>query len=242
LSTVYLVRHGQAGTRDSYDLLSKLGWLQGRLLGEYFVSQKLMFQAIMAGSLNRQRQTAEAVAQAYAAANVSLPPITTDSAWDEFDLTRVYREIAPQLCAEDAEFAHEYSAMKEQIRSSAGSTAARIHREWHPCDSKVVQAWMSGRYRQEGETWSQFHDRIAACLTKIRRLPDDWHVAIFTSATPIGIWGGLALDIFDQRSIRLAGVVHNSSYTVFRVRDDNMRLFTFNATPHLADPKLRTHR
>lgn len=242
MSTVYLVRHGQAGTRDAYDALSELGWRQARLLGDYFLSQNLLFDTVIAGTLNRQRQTAEGVAQRYAEANTALPKIMSDPGWDEFDLTRLYREIAPQLCAGDAEFAQEYAAMKEQIRADAGTASAAVHRQWHPCDSKVVQAWISGRYRQGGETWEQFHDRIAACVARIRELPDNHNVVIFTSATPIGIWGGLALDILDQRSIRLAGVVHNSSYTVFRVRKNNLRLFAFNATPHLLDASLRTHR
>ncbi len=132
--------------------------------------------------------------------------------------------------------------MKEQLRASAGAAAAPIHREWHACDGQVVQAWMSGRYAQNGETWEQFHTRIVNCVARIRQLPDQYQVAIFTSATPIGIWGGLSLDIFDQRSIRLAGVVHNSSFTVFRQRDENLRMFTFNATPHLPDASMRTHR
>ncbi len=232
MSTIYLVRHGQAGTREDYDRLSDLGHQQARLLAEYFDAQKVRFDQVISGSLKRQKQTAEAVSKDY----------VVDPNWDEFDLTRVYREIAPQLCANDAVFARLYDELKEQMRASAGSKAAAVHREWHPCDSMVVQAWMSGRYEQEGETWQQFHDRIAACVTKLRELPDDQQVAIFTSATPIGIWGGLALDVFDQRSLRLAGVVHNSSYTVFKLRNANLRLFTFNATPHLADAEMRTHR
>ena len=242
MSTVYLIRHGQAGTRDSYDSLSELGKTQARLLGEYCVSQKLVFDAIIAGSLHRQQQTAQGVVEAYAGTSLAVPPIVTDAGWDEFDLTRLYREIAPQLCAEDQDFARDYAAMKQQIRASAGSASARIHREWHPCDSKVVQAWMSGRYQEEGETWQQFHERIAGCVARIREFPDDHLIAVFTSATPIGIWGGLAMDVFDQRSVRLAGVIHNSSYTVFRVRSETLRLFTFNATPHLVDAALRTHR
>lgn len=232
MSTIYLVRHGQGGTRDDYDRLSDLGREQTRLLAEYFASQKLAFNLVISGSLNRQRQTAEAVSSAY----------VVDSNWDEFDLTRVYREIAPQLCAEDPDFACLYADLNNQMRASAGSASAAVHREWHPCDSKVVQAWMSGRFHEQGETWQQFHDRIAARLDDLRQLPDDSLVAIFTSATPIGIWGGLALDIFDQRSIRLAGVVHNSSFTVFRLRNADLRLFAFNSTPHLPDPSLRTHR
>lgn len=238
MSTIYLIRHGQAGTREAYDSLSELGRQQARLLGEYFLSQNLTFHVAISGSLNRQHQTAAEVAKACP----NLPTINVDANWDEFDLTRVYREIAPQLAEEDPEFARDYTTMKEQIRASAGMATAPVHRQWQPCDSKVVQAWMSGQYRQSGETWQQFHYRIAGCLAQIRELPDGHHVAIFTSATPIGIWAGLALDIFDQRSIRLAGVLQNSSYSVFRLRDANLRLFTFNATPHLPDPRLRTHR
>ena len=58
---MYLVRHGQAGTRDAYDSLSDLGKRQARLLGEHFVSQGIEFAAAFAGALSRQRQTGEAV-------------------------------------------------------------------------------------------------------------------------------------------------------------------------------------
>jgi broad specificity phosphatase PhoE len=132
--------------------------------------------------------------------------------------------------------------MKEEIRGSAGSAQARVHREWQPCDRRIVEAWISGRYGDEGESWEQFQKRISACLEKMCQLPDDWHSAIFTSATPIGIWGGLTLDVFDERSLRLAGVVHNSSYSLFRERGGQLRMLTFNATPHLGDSSLRTHR
>ena len=154
----------------------------------------------------------------------------------------MYREIAPQLCEEDAELASEYAAMKDRIRASAGAAEANVHRQWQPCDAKVVQAWTSGRYSEEGETWELFLRRVVGSFEKISQLPDAWHVAIFTSATPIGIWTALTMDIFDQRSIRLAGVIHNSAYSVFRFLDHNLRLFSFNATPHLVDPALRTHR
>src|SRR5216683_5141868 len=58
MSSVYLVRHGQAGTRDSYDSLSELGQRQSLLLGEYFLSQGIEFTAAYAGTMLRQQQTA----------------------------------------------------------------------------------------------------------------------------------------------------------------------------------------
>jgi broad specificity phosphatase PhoE len=57
---VFLVRHAQAsfGT-DDYDRLSERGRPQSRWLGEYFAERGTSFARIVAGTLKRQRQTAE---------------------------------------------------------------------------------------------------------------------------------------------------------------------------------------
>jgi hypothetical protein len=68
------------------------------------------------------------------------------------------------------------------------------------------------------------------------------NVAIFTSATPTAIWAGVGLDVLDERVLRIAGVLYNASYTVLRVRDGQVRLFSLNNMPHLSDARLRTHR
>ncbi len=242
MSNLYLVRHGQAGTRDAYDSLSELGKRQARLLGEHFVSQGIRFVSAYVGALLRQQQTAEAVSSAYADADVFFPEVSVDPGWDEFDLGRVYREIAPRLGAEDSEFRREYEEMREQVRTSAGAHGARIHRKWLPCDTKVVEAWLRGRYPYSGETWSQFRERVAAFRLKMRDTQRRENVAVFTSATPVAICAGLSLEISDERVMRLAGVLYNASYTVLRLREEQLRLFTFNAVPHLAALGLRTHR
>ena len=61
MSSVYLIRHGQAGTRGHYDALSDLGRRQAYLLGQHLAAQQVPFKAFIAGCLNRQRQTAEEV-------------------------------------------------------------------------------------------------------------------------------------------------------------------------------------
>lgn len=245
MSTVYLVRHGQAGTRDAYDSLSELGERQARLLGEHFISQGIRFASAYAGALIRQQQTAAQIRAVYAGAGVGFPPVRVDSGWDEFDLGGVYREIAPQLAAEDPEFLREYDEMREQVRVSQGAHGARIHRKWMPCDTKVVEAWLAGRYPYSGETWDQFRERVAACRLKIERQQNDTrqeNILVVTSATPLAIWTGLSLEISDERIMRLAGAVYNASYTILRLRKEELRLFTFNAVPHLAAPRLCTHR
>lgn len=242
MSNVYLVRHGQAGTRDNYDSLSELGNQQARLLGEHFACQEIRFSSAYVGTLRRQRQTAEQIGGAYADAVVYFPGLTIDPGWDEFDLGRVFSEIAPQLCADDPEFRTAYEKMRDQVRVSSGLHSASVHRKWLPCDTQIVEAWIRGRYRYSGETWERFRERVAACRIKICDSQQRENILVVTSATPIAIWTGLALEICDERLMRLAGAVYNASYTVLRLRREELRLFTFNAVSHLLTAQLRTHR
>jgi broad specificity phosphatase PhoE len=235
------VRHAQAGTRESYDSLSELGTQQSELLGEHLVSQGIRFQAAYAGTLVRQQDTLQEVKRTYVHAGVSFPAVCADPGWNEFDLGRVYREIAPQLSAEDPQFLQEYRDMLEQIRISHGAHAAGIHRKWQPCDTKIVNAWICGRYGYGGETWNQFLERVQACRLKLREGRKDENILVVTSAMPIAIWVGLSLEISDERLMRLAGVLYNASYTIVRFREARLRLFTFNAAPHLPG-ETRTHR
>jgi broad specificity phosphatase PhoE len=242
LSTVYLVRHGQAGRRDSYDSLSDLGTRQARLLGEYFVSQKIQFSRVFAGAMSRHQKTVAEVRAAYAAAGINFPEIVVDPNWNEFDLDRIYREIGPQLSVADAGFRQEFESLTEELRACASSRKARIHRRWMPCDTKVVLAWMGGQYSSDGETWEAFRKRVAACQLAIRSAQKNENFAVFTSAMPIAIWTGMALDIADERVMQLAGVLCNASYTVLRAREERLQLFMFNSVPHLTAPELRTRR
>src|SRR4029434_6257225 len=158
----YRVLHGQAGTRDAYDSLSELGRRQSRLLGEYFVSQGIEFTSAYSGAMLRQQQTAAEVSGAYAKAAIPFPEIIIDSQWNEFDLTHVYREIAPLLAEADLQCRSEYDEMRRQVRQSVGDHEAQVHRRWRPCDTKIVEAWITGRFPYGGESWSTFRARGVA--------------------------------------------------------------------------------
>jgi broad specificity phosphatase PhoE len=238
---VYLVRHGQAGTRGAYDSLSALGKQQSRLLGEHFLAQGIRFRAAYTGALERQQQTIAEIGGSYADAAVSFAAAGIDSGWNEFDLSRIYSEIAPQMCAQDPEFRREYKEMLDEIRASHGTHTAEIHRKWQPCDTKVVSAWILSEYRYSGETWAQFRGRIEACRLKIDDGQGADNILVVTSAMPIAVWSGLSLEISDERLMRLAGVLYNCSYTVMRLRGRQLRLLTFNAFSHLP-AEMRTHR
>ena len=242
MSRVYLVRHGQAGTRKDYDALSGLGRRQARLLGEYFVSEKIHFRTAYSGALVRQQETACEVSAVYGEAGVSFPEIVREPGWNEFDLTHVYKALAPQLCAEDPEFERQYQELLAQARAAAGQPEASVNRRWLPCDVKVVEAWTRGRHTYDGESWQAFRERVIGCRLKLEPAGREDNIVVFTSATPIGIWAALSMEIHDERAMRLAGVLHNASCTVLRLRDGELRLHSFNAIPHLCEPGLRTYR
>jgi broad specificity phosphatase PhoE len=240
LSLVYLVRHGQAGTRDSYDSLSDIGRAQARLLGAHLARERVHFSTAIAGGMTRQGQTAAAVAAAYRDAGLPFPDVETRREWNEFDLDSVYRALAPRLCQDDADFKSGYDEMRAELLAAAGDPSAAIHRRWTPCDVKVVESWILGRYAYEGESWPAFCGRIRACSLGVNGTESN--AIVFTSATPAAIWAGKGLDLDDERVLRIAGVLYNSSFTVLRVRAGQVRLFSLNNVPHLDDPALRTHR
>lgn len=234
MSVLYLVRHGQAGTRENYDALSELGRRQARLLGEFFAAQKIRFDAVYSGGLSRQQATARE----------TLPDAApmVDEGWNEFDLAQVTAALAPHLSAEDDDFRREFDEMQAAVEASAGAHDAPVHRKWNDCDRKVVRAWIESRYEYSGESWPEFVARIHAALDRVTQRMSDGNAIVFTSATPVGVCSARALEIEDGRAMWLAGVLLNTSFTSLRVRGDEIRLFSFNNSPHLGDPALRTFR
>lgn len=223
MSLIYIFRHGQAGSRDDYDRLSRLGREQAELLGRYFADEGMKFDAFFTGPLKRQLETAQIVHH-----KCGGPAPQVDAHWAEFDLDAVAGAIAPFLAAEDPDFAQAYAE------------AAQAHRHWTPADAQIVRAWIEGRFETQIESWRQFNERVAAAREALAVFPRDARIAISTSATPMSIWMSLALDLTPDRIMHLAGSAHNSSYSVFRLRGTEVDLLAYNAIPHLTSAPLRT--
>jgi len=232
MSLLYLFRHGQAGTREDYDRLSKVGEEQARRLAAHFASEKLRFGLFLTGPLRRQQQTAMYVHEA-----IGGPAPEVEIGWAEFDLDAVTSEIAPLLAADDAEFARAHRGLLATIASGDDS----IHRRWTTADTEIVRAWVEGRYAIRTESWAQFCARIAGTRERLAAYGDNARIAISTSATPMAIYMSLALDLKPGALLRLAGHTCNAAYSVFRLRGGEVDVMGFNATSHLP-AELRTQR
>lgn len=238
MSSLYLIRHGQAGLRHDYDTLSDIGRRQARLLGEHFAAQQVRFTSAYAGGLKRQRVTASEVLGAMTAAGVETPELQIDEHWSEFDLDAVYQSIAPLLAKDDADFRMEH----EKLRRSLQEKDSAVHRTWTRSDTLVVRAWVEGRYDVPCESWETFRRRVSEPLETLSRMPTEDTVAIFSSATPIAVWIGMALELSGRHVLRLAGATYNTALTTVRAREGDLALFSFNGTPHLTEPHLKTFR
>ena len=232
MALIYFFRHGQAGTRNDYDRLSDLGREQARRLGEWISGEGLTFDRILCGGLKRQKETAEI-------ALGSLVNAEVDTRWSEFDLDAVYSGIAPLMAAEDAGFKTHW----EELERTIASGDADIHRRWTRLDSAVVEAWIRGRYKIQAESWKDFVARVLAAGEAFQHTAEDAKIAIFTSATPTSIWVSEVLgSLGPERVMRFAGASLNTAMSVLHRRNGDLNLFTFNAVPHLGEPRLRTFR
>jgi broad specificity phosphatase PhoE len=238
LSSLYLIRHGQAGTREHYDALSDLGRRQAYLLGRHLAAQKVPFTGFIAGGLNRQRQTAEQVWRAYREAGVEVPDIASDPNWNEFDMAGVFSEFAPLLSEDDPRFKQDYQELLRKLEDEHSP----IHHAWTDCDTQAMRAWMEGRYACRTESWEAFRQRVLIARQSLAAYQPGDAVATFTSAVPIAIWVAAALGVSDGHIMPLAGVLRNSAVTTMRLRGDELMLFSFNGVPHLNAPELRTFR
>ncbi|MEK6325763.1 MAG: histidine phosphatase family protein [Acidobacteriota bacterium] len=232
MSYIYFIRHAQAGSRDNYDVLSELGQQQARLLGEHFLAQGVELSAVYSGGMRRQRETAQIACDVLTRAAVSTPCVMTDERWNEFSLISVYRALAKRMMKEDAAFARDIEEMQQAIARDPHTTGGAVGR----CDQAVIRAWIAQRYPDyEGESWASFRDRIQLCAADLSsNHRSEKAIAIFTSATPIAITAGAALGLSEEKLLSILGVIYNTSVSVMRVRNGDLRLFSFNATPHLS--------
>ena len=136
MGQVLLVRHGQAswGAAD-YDVLSPLGERQATATGAFLAGVRP--DAVVHGLMQRQRRTAELMAEA---AGWSLAP-SVDGRWDEMD----------HLAVLDA-----------QPRDFDGEPDAHQFQAWF---EKATGRWLSGAHDGEyAESWPEFRDRVLAGL------------------------------------------------------------------------------
>ena len=224
MSTLYLIRHGQAsfGTAD-YDALSDRGRHQARLLGAFFLKVGIRFDACWSGTLRRQQQTIREVRDCYLDAGRDMPLPTETAALDEYDYEAVLRALVPLIEKEDPAFIPDVSHMLSDRRA------------FQLVFARVMTRWASGRDAVENLiSWSSFAAGVATGIRDIiDRSGSSSQVAAFTSGGPIAAIIGSVLGLTAEKAISLSWQLVNASITRFKFSGGRISLDTFNEYGHL---------
>jgi broad specificity phosphatase PhoE len=223
VSVLTLIRHGQAqfGAHD-YDALSPLGQRQCAALRDYWAQRGETFEEVWSGTLQRQRDSARALAEPQA-----------DARWNEYDADGIVHHLAPALAGTSDNFRRLYEAHQQQPQDPRA-----FQRMFEP----LMEAWLAGQATHPAvEPWAAFRQRVQAALQAILERPGSRRVAVFTSGGPIGLAVVTALGASDRQALALNWRLRNASLTTFLYSPGRLSLDTFNATPHLL-PADETYR
>lgn len=214
MGLILLVRHGQAsfGAAD-YDVLSERGVEQSACLGRYLAGRGCSPATVITGSLRRQRQTAEAAAEA--AAWPTQP--AEDRSWDEFD----HESLVTAALGGAPGVEHPTDAQEYQRVLEAGMRLAHLE-EGAPA-------------AQDGaESFAAFDARVRQGLATVAATtPSGGTAVVFTSAGAISWAATVLIGGGVEQWVALNRVYANTGVTTLVNGRRGLSLLTFNAHEHL---------
>jgi broad specificity phosphatase PhoE len=233
MSTIYLIRHGQASAAaDDYDRLSGLGRRQSRLLGEYLRARGLGFEAAVSGTLARQKDTArEALAGLAGAPRPD--DLKIDPGLDESRIMDFSGRLLPRLAEKDPGLADDFQNFRTDNRAFK-----RLYRA-------AMLGWMAGDLADPDlETYDRFVGRVEAAVRRLMSGGRE-NVLVFTSGGPISTVMRLSLGLDPEVALGLNWRMPNGSVSVFKAGPERLDLLSYNSVAHLeaaGDRSLITYR
>lgn len=216
MTTIYLIRHGQASFgAESYDQLSPNGELQAKLLGQYFDNILKEEPYVVAGSMQRHQQTAQiALAECFPEAH-----LVTNPDWNEFNHQQVFAQYEPRF--------NEPHLLKADVAKELNPRAylAKIF-------EGAIERWTGGEYHHEyEESWPHFKARVE---TALQNLCDELaqtkprYAIVFTSGGVISVVAGKILELNPNRTFALNWAIANTSMTTLRLVGNEPQLLSLN--------------
>lgn len=239
MSLMTLIRHGQASFfSNDYDQLSSTGQEQSRLLGRFWETHGYHFTHVLSGPRVRQKQTASLIGEAFRESGGQWPePVVLDEL-DEYDLSGLMTHFAPALGERDSHFARLIEANRKSVE-----TQDRL-RTFQRMFEQLLLHWQSETLSIDGvESWTDFRKRVTQAMQHIQEtMPQGSRVAVVTSGGLIGTVAQSVLAAPERSALELNWRIRNSSLTELVFTRDRLSLDSFNAVPHLPDPKHWTYR
>lgn len=218
MSLILLVRHGQASFgADDYDVLSDTGERQARLVGQRMRALPRV-DRVVHGAMQRQRATAELIAEALGA-GVAL---SCDPRWDEYDHTEL--------------MAGALRAPGDQERFAAELAAADDPRQlFQHYFAQATARWTAGQADDDyREPFPAFLRRVGDAMDGlVAELGHDDCAVVATSGGVIAAVCAGLLGLDGARWAALNHVIVNSSVTKLVHGRSGLTLLSVNDHAHL---------
>lgn len=233
MSVLRVIRHAQASYfDDDYDVLSPLGREQARAMGRHWVEQGFEPDRVVVGPRRRHRQTMEEVAAVYRESEARWPEPEGVDDLDEHSGQAVVDRFLPRWIEERPELGRLADKRPETLR------------DYFEVFREITLAWVRAELEtpEDLESWASFRRRVTRSLERI--VGESWggkSVAVFTSGGPVATAAGMALELPDSKVLELSWRVRNTAHAELLFSGDGMTLDTFNANPHLIEPRLVTY-
>jgi broad specificity phosphatase PhoE len=234
MATIYLLRHGQASFGTSnYDVLSPTGQRQSKVLGQHLVRLGLKFDAMVSGTMSRQKDTA--VHARSEMANLD-GDVVVDAAFNEYDADGLFKGYLPRALREHPELAEKAAHLFRDRALFQQSFVA------------VTRYWLEGHPPEgiEMEPWAAFQSRVQDGLKRLNDNHDrKANIAVFTSGGAISVGVAMALGLASYQTLQVNYGIYNASITEMKFGRSGIHLLGFNNIAHLqlaGDPALITHR
>jgi len=231
MGELVLVRHGQASFFGAdYDELSPVGREQARALGHHWAAHGVSFDTVWVGPRRRHRDTHALVAAAFAERGLALPAARELPELDEHDGVAVLQHALGRPESE--------RGAMESV-DPGGPDRERIVREFFRRYREVMRDWARGVLEVPGvEPWAEFRQRSLRALDAM--CVGNGTAVAFTSGGLVSSAAGWLLGLDEERVIELSAVLRNTALSEVRFSGTRRSLVSFNALPHLPDPKSST--
>jgi broad specificity phosphatase PhoE len=211
VGVILLVRHGQAsfGSAD-YDVLSPLGERQARCLGAALAERGVRPDAVVSGSMRRQRCSAVGLAEQ---AGWKLEP-SIDAGWNEFEHSGPADPGIGREPQDRRAYQHSLEAGMRRWAETAGALKG-------------------------GESFAAFTARVESALRAVASAqPRGSTVLVTTSGGVIGWIAATLLGAGVEQWIRLNRVCVNTGVTTLVTGRQGVSLVSFNDHSHLSPPEV----
>lgn len=218
MPVIHLVRHGQAsfGSED-YDALSDTGRIQASVAGAELARRAPREPLLLCGTLRRQRQTAELLAEA----GEFRGEIVQDARWNEYDhLSLLNSHGAPPSSSPDNR------ALQDALDAA-------------------LLAWIEEAGRGERDGWQQFSRQANAALADATgALTKGRDAIVVTSGGVLAALCGALLSLPAAGVVAVNRVMLNAAVTTVLAGRGGLSLLSLNDHAHLSGEReaLRTYR